>query len=273
MHNSISNQTIDVSFLICTHLPSDALYDAIDSCLQQSYHSFEIVVIANGSMASSLYSMIKSFYKNQSIVRVFSSSIYGLTYNLNYGISKCRGSFIARLDADDFCFKDRLEKQMNYLHAHPDIDVLGTQYLVSPDKGSTIDSVSNLPIHHFILRLYLYFSNPICHPSVIYKKNVLLQCGGYAGSEHQEDYDLWVRLMLSGDVRLGNLSDICIVYNSIGIGDSRGNLKAYSGVASTQMRAFLLSFNPLWLFGFVVTFSRIIILRASALIPFYRPLR
>ena len=91
----------------------------LDRCLKsivnQTYNSWEALIIINGQINSNEYSKIKIKYsKFKNKIFFYELKKRGLANALNFGLKKCKGEWIARLDADDYCIKQRLEIQMNY---------------------------------------------------------------------------------------------------------------------------------------------------------------
>lgn len=130
---------------------------------------------------------------------------------LNRGLTLSRGEYIARMDCDDVSLPERFARQIRFLDAHPDIGVLGSGGELIDGEGRT-RAVFRYPMQHEAIRFCLHFFNPLAHPSVMMRREVVLSSGGYrsarlsrGGDSFPEDYDLWWRL---GDVtRLANLPD------------------------------------------------------------------
>ncbi|OYU55973.1 MAG: glycosyl transferase family 2 [Chitinophagaceae bacterium BSSC1] len=101
---------------------------AIDSVLNQSYSNFELILTDDGSIDGSL-EIIRS-YLDKRIVLIQHTENKGIGYSLNEQIQLSRGTYFARMDADDLMFPDRIEKQLHFLETHPNIDLLGAQAIV-----------------------------------------------------------------------------------------------------------------------------------------------
>ena len=115
------------------------------------------------------------------------------------------------MDADDIAQPIRFEKQLAYLTQNPTVSVLGTGFRTFGD-GITGRSFI-LPVDDETIRRrlkYSFFS--ICHPSVIYKRDVVLRNRGYQHVRMCEDFDLWLRLLRDEAVRFANLPEILLNY-------------------------------------------------------------
>ena len=105
---------------------------AIQSILNQTQQDFELLFLDDGSMDSSL-EIAKGF--NDDRIKILSDGkSYGLASRLNFGILNSQGLFIARMDADDLSFSDRFERQVNFLQANPDVDLVSCKTLSFDDS-------------------------------------------------------------------------------------------------------------------------------------------
>jgi hypothetical protein len=246
-----------VSWLLCSHVANEQLRLAIQSCLDQTFQSFELLVIANGASAHVVASEVTRWFGDDPRVRIFETLVRQLPFSLSLGLHHARGDLIARMDGDDLSHPSRLQMQVDFMRTHPDVSVLGTSYQII-DASAQVQSVVSVPQSNRDIRRHLYLRNPICHPSVMYRRDVILQAGGYIGGLYAEDFDLWVRLSADERLQFANLSTVCLSYRSIGVGQARGARGAYASVAGTQLRAFLAGQGPRWLLGAVVSTVRML---------------
>lgn len=224
-----------VSWLLGTHVADALLRDALQSCLDQTFTDFELLVVANGPQAQAVADQVQQWFGQDPRLRVLVTPIRFLTFSLNYGLHHARAPLVARMDSDDVCPPDRLAKQVAHFNAHPEVSVLGSSYQIIDGKGERLN-VMRLPLDDASIRLAMRWTNPLCHPSVMFKRQVVLEAGGYMGGLHAEDYDLWLRLSANPQIRFANLSDVGLYYRSQGIGPARRSRRAYASVASAQLR-------------------------------------
>lgn len=251
---NVSNKNILASFLMCTNLYDKKFKDAVNSCLLQSIEDIELIIVVNG-VNEDEKNKISNFCKDQRIVLLFSSAKY-LAYNLNLGLQACRSNFIARIDADDVAHPMRIEKQIEYLNNNIDVAVCGSSYRLIDENNQIIKSVM-LPSSNKQIRRKLIFSNPIAHPSVMFRKDIILSLGGYMGGKYAQDYDLWLRIMYETNYKFYNFTDCLIDYRTIG-SDARRSREAYANVSAARWRQFVLTFNPAWLFSALIEFLKVI---------------
>ncbi len=174
----------------------------------QSYDDFEIVVIDDGSSDDSF--LILNGFSSPKMRVLQNDKNRGLIYTLNRGIAEARGELVARMDADDISNPDRLEKQVAFLDANPDVAMVGSLAEEIDSNGVSLGIVS-YPLEYEEIQQTLIKRSCFCHPSVMFRKNDVLTVGGYRDKfRHAEDYDLWLRL--SESHRLANIGELLIKY-------------------------------------------------------------
>ena len=183
------------------------LAEAIESILNQTFGDFEFIIINDGS-ADGTAGIVEHYRQRDHRIRVYDQSNQGVVKSLNRGLELAQGRYIARMDADDVSLPERLAKQVDFLETHPEIGVLGTGAKTMDGSGNTSHTVQ-FPIQHNVIRWYLCFFSPMIHPTVMMRRQIVEQVGGYSSDMMQtEDYDLWRRL--SGMTRLSNLQDVLL---------------------------------------------------------------
>lgn len=187
------------------------LKESMDSLLNQTYKSFEIILCEDGSKDNTLQIAKEYAQKYPQKVRLIQNKTNkGLAYSLNRCIEISTGEYIARMDADDIAYKDRLEKQMSYLESHPEYALVGSQaFLFNEDGIWGVRKTKNDPLKKDFL-----FGSQFIHPTIIIKKEILNQVGNYTVSKatlRAEDYDLFMRLYAAGFVG-HNLEEILLNY-------------------------------------------------------------
>ncbi|KAA5546129.1 glycosyltransferase [Roseiconus nitratireducens] len=214
-----------LSIVMAVHDGADYLPAAIDSILNQTFSQFEFLIVDDGSDSATkeILSQI-----SDSRVQIITQSQQGLTRSLNTGLAKARGKYIARMDADDVAFPDRLERQFQYLEANPDVVALGTN-VVYIDRDNRSLFMRRLPVNHDeIIKCQLSdWGGFLVHPSVMMRSQSVREIGGYDDSfRYAQDYDLWFRLADTG--KLANLSSPLLYYRIHGKGltQSRQNEQA-----------------------------------------------
>ena len=241
-----------VSWLLCSHVADEQLRLALNSCLDQTFTDFELLVVANGDSAVAVAESVKHWVGDDSRVRVFVTEVRQLPFSLSLGLHHARAELVARMDSDDLSKRNRLQLQVSFMRAHPEVAVLGSCYEIIDATAHVLRPVQ-LPLDDDSIRRAMRWSNPICHPSVMFRRNAVLNAGGYVGGLQAEDYDLWIRLAADRNLKFANLREIGISYRATGVGLARGARAAYASVAGAQLRAFLMGGGVGWLFGALAT--------------------
>lgn len=192
---------------------------AIESILNQSFDNFEFIIINDGSTDRSRQ-VIKGF-DDPRIQRIDQSN-RGVSAAINRGIRMSQCEYIARMDADDLAYPTRIERQLEFLDAHPDLALLGCAVQVIDHLDQPM-WVMHHPIHDLNLRWHLLFDTPFVHSSVIFRRDVVEAVGLYDEEQvsHVEDYQLWSLIMVSSPA--ANLAEplLCYRNNPSGISHSK----------------------------------------------------
>lgn len=198
-----------VTVLMAVHNAAQFLTEAIDSVLRQTFEDFEFLVVDDGSTDTT--DAILASYADPRLRVMRLAENGGLAAALNVGIRESRCDLIARMDGDDVCDPRRLERQVVFLRERPDVLLLGTGFVRTDAAGRAFERVQ-LPTDDAVLQEWLLDGNQFCHPSVMFRTNVVRQLGGYralAGGAAQ-DYDLWLRIAEQG--KIANLPDMLVRY-------------------------------------------------------------
>lgn len=187
---------------------------ALDSIVNQTAFlnrkfKYEIFVIDNDS--SDNLKEVVAEYKN--LTYLF-CKIPGIVAALNTGVFHIMNlphiKYIARIDADDTWFNNKIELQFSYMLNNIDIDICGTG--IRFITQNVFKDFCYPEKHEHIINYLKTGQNPIAHPSVIYKKDIFLKCGGYDDTyEYNEDFDLWIRA--SKYYKFYNTQQILLNYN------------------------------------------------------------
>lgn len=163
---------------------------AVESILVQTLSEFELVTINDGSTDDSL-AILHQLASNAPRIVLLTQPNRGIVTALNRGLDICRGEFIARMDADDISVPERLEKQVDYLNRHCEIDACGSWMESFSSSGK---EVRKLECDDGRIRATLPFGSSFPHPSAMFRTSFFEGGLRYrAEFAHAEDYDLWAR--------------------------------------------------------------------------------
>lgn len=245
-----NNPKVCVLMAVCNG--ENYLKQAIDSILDQTYSDFEFVIVENCS-TDNTWQIIESYTDPR--IKAFQTNFKQLSFNLNHGLMQTKAEYIARMDADDIAKPGRLEQQIAYLEANPDIDVLGTAFELfgNSDEGKII----TLPAEDKAIRRRLPFRFCFCHPSVVFKRETILDHGGYQGGKYCQDADLWLRLSRDRTVKFANLQEPLLKYR-IHSDQAKGQREVGMIMASQLFREALVQRSPLLFLGFLIAILKML---------------
>ncbi|PZP50921.1 MAG: hypothetical protein DI598_04435 [Pseudopedobacter saltans] len=200
-----------ISILIPVYNGALFIQESLDSLYAQTFQDFEIVIMDDGSTDNTA-EIIQS-QKSDKIRYFNNGSNLGIIDTLNKGISLCFGRYIARMDADDIAYPERLDRQWHYMESNPDTVLLGSSIIRFSDKYSVNDLRGGNDNN---IRAKLLFDTAINHPSAIIRANTLKEYGLKYSKKylHAEDYGLWVELSRYG--KIANLDDVLLKYRMHG---------------------------------------------------------
>lgn len=195
-----------VTILLPVYNGSKYLAEAIESMLAQTFADFEFLIINDGSTDNT--GEIISSHADNRIRLITHTQNQGLVTALNHGLAEARGTYIARMDADDISAPDRLEKQFAYMEQHPEIAALGTG-IATFGRENHQEWRPLLPDE---VHCHLLFHSTLAHPSVMLRRSVLERFSLYYDDayKHAEDYKLWVQL--SRHAQLANVPEVLLYY-------------------------------------------------------------
>ncbi len=184
---------------------------ALESIMQQTLMPDEIVIVKDGALTKELDNIIKNYSLNYNDL----FNIITLAQNVgpgkarNAGLQACKYNYIALMDSDDIANLARFEKQIGYLEKHPEIDCLGSNVTEFEGNQENIISKKVVPITHEEIFKFGKWRSPMNNMTIIYKKDKVLEVGGYNSFNFGEDYLLFAK-MLNVGMLFHNLED-CLV--------------------------------------------------------------
>ncbi|WP_340481002.1 glycosyltransferase [Vibrio anguillarum] len=197
-----------VSVIISAYNAEKYISEALKSLINQSYDNIEIIIINDGSTDKTL-DIINSHKDLRT--RVISRPNKGLVYSLNEAIGIAKGELICRMDADDVCKLDRIEKQVAVFNSYRSVDFVFTGVELIDDSSEFVcDAWVGSRTEEITGRIEWY--NTIYHPTVMFKKELIDKYGDYHSlNDCYEDKDLWLRFKRQG-VNFHFLNDKLLQY-------------------------------------------------------------
>lgn len=201
------------------HNGSKTVARAIDSVANQSIgcERLHFVIVENNSTDNTVNEVQNSLVKNPNLsYSLIFEEKKGIVFALNKGLIDFARDYpyIARIDADDIWHFDKLKRQISFLERNPEVHIVGTQIEFISD--TTLPAGATPPKYptgdRQIKQWLSSQQNPIAHPSVVYRREILSGLGGYSDLYPMaEDYDFWLRAMKH--YNFANIDEILVSYN------------------------------------------------------------
>lgn len=209
-----------ISVIMCIYKePMEYIHSSIQSVLLQTYENIELIVIIDNKKREDVVSYIEKL-KDERVQYYENEENEGLVISLNKALKVCRGSYIARMDADDISVLDRIQEQYTYCKDN-NIDLLGGRVTVIDQKGKPVGRICPPETNKYI-KEYIRNGGTVPHPTWFVKSNVFKELQGYRNIEYAEDFDFLNRAIIGG-YKVGCLKRNVLFYRQNINGISQGN--------------------------------------------------
>jgi glycosyltransferase involved in cell wall biosynthesis len=226
---------------------ADTIDETLDSLSSQTYPDYEVVCVDDGSTDATLR-ILRERARRDDRFRVLPIPHAGIIPALNQGLEACRGNYVARMDADDRTHPERLARQAKHLDTNPEVSLVSCLVEGFPPEQVRqgfqvyLDWLNALVTNEDIRR-EIFIESPVVHPSVMFRRKVVVDLGGYQERGWAEDYDLWLRMYLAGE-RFEKLPQVLLAWREhpkrLTRTDSRYSLENF-----LRAKAHYLSLGPL----------------------------
>lgn len=181
---------------------------SIESVLAQTVKPSEFVIVCDGQLTDELNAVITKYTELYptlfNIVRLEKNS--GLGNALNVGISNVRHTIVMRMDSDDICMPLRASIELPLMEKY---DLVGGAISEFDGEETNIIGYRRPPLDYKKIRKFAKTRSPFNHPSVMYKKDVILQAGNYQTCLYVEDHLLWIKVLKVTN-KVCNVPDILV---------------------------------------------------------------
>ena len=189
---------------------------AVDSMLAQTYLPLDILIGIDGHVDGKLAQTIQSYSHNERITLLPFAENRGLAALLNDMIRWAQEheyQYFARMDADDISLPERIEKQMNFLLNHPEIDAVGGATEEIDELGNKRNKTHIFPLAPDECYTYFAKRNPVAHPAVILRQTYFDKAGCLYRPEFRQNQDtmLWFDGLRNG-ARIANIADTVLLF-------------------------------------------------------------
>lgn len=188
---------------------------SIDSMIEQSVKPNEIVIVKDGPLTRELEKVLADYQSNYPglFQIVPSEKNIGLGCALNLGLKACKNELVARMDTDDISLPDRCEKQLLAFQQDEELVIVGTMINEFHDDPRDIVSSRIVPTSHNEIYQFAKRRSAFNHPTVMYKKSRVLECGAYADLRRNQDVDLFGRMLFMG-CKAANINESLLLFRT-----------------------------------------------------------
>ncbi len=208
--------------------------DTIRSVLAQSFEDFEFIIIDDGSSDNTV-ELIRSFEDPR--IKLICQENTGVATAKNRAIAQSSGKYIAIIDADDICLKDRLAQQSTFLENNPDYVLVGG-FVDIIDKDGNYLYTEKKPISDAENRRHQEQRNPWSHSSVMYRRKAFDAVGGYYEPIQQYIVDYMLLYQLSKHGKVHQLPEVVVQYRIVPTAlSTKANPKEFDEITQRSIRA------------------------------------
>ena len=184
-----------VSVIMGIYDCSATLPKAVKCIQNQTYKNLEIIMCDDCSHDNTYEVACQIAASDHRIAVIKNYTNLSLAPTLNRCLEIARGQYIARMDGDDTCSLDRLEKEVSFLEHHPEYAIVSCNMSLSNERGlfREIQYKERPSTEDFV------YSNQHCHAGCMVRSDAIRAVDGYSESpkfKRVEDYDLWIRIII-----------------------------------------------------------------------------
>lgn len=207
---------------------------AVESVLCQTAKPDEIVLVVDGPVPSALGSVISEYEGRSDFSVIYLPKNMGHGVARDTGLKRCSNDLVALMDADDISVPDRFEQQLKLFREQPHLSVVGGNIAEFIGEKSNVIGLRRVPMADPEIKLEMKRRCPINQVTAMFKRRAIDSVGGYIDWYCEEDYYLWLRLMLNGH-SFGNVDRVLV---NVRIGEDmygrRGGWKYFRSEARLQ---------------------------------------
>lgn len=203
-------KTPEISIIMSVYNGETYLEEAIESVRNQTFENWELIVI-NDCSTDSTAEILQRLAQKDERIKVYPNEVnLKLPKSLNKAISLSSGKYVARMDADDICLPDRLEKQYRFMEEHPDVMLSSCRFMTMKNGVFTPGGVGGR-CDNAAVRAMLLVGNPILHPGVIARAEVMKKLQYDTTLTCTEDLELWTRMAIN-NLKMEILPEFLMLY-------------------------------------------------------------
>ena len=208
------SNNVDVSVLMSVYNETEAeVTESIESLLKQTYQNFEIIIVNDNPKSEVNKNLLEKICLMDPRIRVINNAAnMGLALSMNEAAKHARGIYFARMDADDVCYPERLQRQMDVIKTG-EYDLICSGFVHIDEASNPMPEKDSKDFRYTpeMIKETLPYKSIIHHPTVVMTRDIFDKVGGYRNFPCSQDYDLWLR-MLYADARFYIVPEPLIQY-------------------------------------------------------------
>ena len=242
---------IKVSVIMGAYNCENTIRESIESIIDQTFTDWEFIICDDGSKDST-YDIIKEYAEKypDKIKAIQNEKNSRLPYTLNQCLKYATGKYVARMDADDISYPERLEKQYQYLETHPEIDAVGTGMTCFDGDQITGERLPMKEPGPEILGIGV----PFFHATIMMKRTVYEALKGYSLKDYVircEDVNLWIRFF-ANEYKGANLQEALYYVREDMAASQRRNFKNATNASKTLLFGFYQNHYPIKQYVYII---------------------
>ena len=224
--NIVTDNLPLVSIILPTYNCAAFLSHSIGTILSQTYNSYEIIVIDDGS-TDNTKEVLYPFMQRIKYIRLEQNK--GLPTARNIGVRSAQGKYIAFIDADDLWLPEKLQTDIEYFETHPEVSMVYSKHINIDEKGDDLNGNTKrqLPSGNIFLQLFSE-QNFVISSSVVVRKEVFETTGLFDEQlVNCQDWDMWLRIAFHFKVAGINKPLVKYRHNPHSLSKNRNNVLKY----------------------------------------------
>lgn len=230
------------------------LRQSAESIFSQTIPTNDFVLMCDGPLTEELDRVISQLQETHGdVLRVIRLEVNrGLGPALNRGLQECKNELVARMDSDDIALPNRCELQLRKFGEDPELAIVGGAIDEFEGTPSNVISHKSMPEDYEDVLRYARMRNPFNHPTVMYRRSVVIAAGSYPDNILHEDYALWGNLLLGGAKGCNLPQTLCYMRVDGGLYERRGGLEYLKQAVKLRWHLYRSGLYTLWSFVYVV---------------------
>ena len=215
---------------------------ALDSITnQQTVKPNEIVLVVDGPVTDEINKVVEKYSSKYILNVIRLESNFGLGNALKIATENAKFDLVARMDSDDVSVCDRFEQELKLFENNERLDIVGGDITEFIDEEKNIVAKRVVPTENTEIKKYMKKRCAMNHVSVMFRKNSVLKAGGYLDWHYNEDYYLWIRMVLNGCLFTNTGTTLVNVRTGRDMYSRRGGRKYYH--SEKRLQKYMLEHN------------------------------